>query len=346
MGYCNLNTLYVELSHRYFQFHKNTSIATKIQKYDVIINSINNKIDRWSITISGTGDKEDTLNVFLNYIDSIFFICLGSYPRIALLKYNSKIISLSKYVHKYKSDKFFENNYFAICSIDATVINDTSAKHLDDVKLIALYSIQYLVSEKYSNLISTHRITLLLHALQGLVSNTDYQSVLNQYNSIFQNKISQKEIDKGRVPYKMAAYYVCENFFFSYERKFGSEILKVLNKTEKSFIDVLPDTRDWYSHFLDEAIFKNGVLEINKPNKLSKGDDMIIYFVIIFTAIRVMLCNRLGITVDESKLSELLYTIHDWIIDLKELDISMYKSQFYIACGESNSRFAINSDNS
>lgn len=67
----------------------------------------------------------------------------------------------------------------------------------------------------------------------------------------------------------------------------------------------LAETRNWYSHFLKES---------QKPLRIVKGRDFIIYFELICYMIRLSVIDRIGTTVDENRIKEFYYTVHDWIL--------------------------------
>lgn len=67
----------------------------------------------------------------------------------------------------------------------------------------------------------------------------------------------------------------------------------------------LAETRNWYSHFLDES---------KKPLRIVKGRDFIIYFEIVCFMIRLSVIDRIGSPIDESRVKEFYYTVHDWIL--------------------------------
>ena len=67
----------------------------------------------------------------------------------------------------------------------------------------------------------------------------------------------------------------------------------------------LSETRNWYSHFLNES---------KKPLRIVKGRDFIIYFELVCYMIRLSVIDRIGAAIDESRVREFYYTVHDWIL--------------------------------
>ena len=98
--------------------------------------------------------------------------------------------------------------------------------------------------------------------------------------------------------------------------------MKLLKENQFSFVETITDTRNWYSHFLDKG---------KKLNRLHDGVEMQIYFEIIYYILRLMCLDRLGVLPDEAMIREYLYTVHDWILEIKydrkdDLKSKTYKS--------------------
>ena len=126
--------------------------------------------------------------------------------------------------------------------------------------------------------------------------------MINELKAKWNTKKSIREI-------KVASYYMCKNYFFNYHRKYKFDILKLLKVSRKRVLDIITDTRDLYSHYLEDK---------DKKNRLKKGPEMAIYFNIICYVVRTYLIDQIKIKYDEERLIEYYFTLHDWILDIQE----------------------------
>ena len=250
------------------------------------------------------------------------FIFLGSFPYLCSLRANNQEVDLSDLAGKYESSDNFISRNNILCRIDENSVNEATIKLLkNDVSFLPLSSLAYLASNRYSNIIIDHRLVLLLHVIEGIVTQNQRQEVCQEYKTIFLSNPNDKTSK-----HKLATYYLCKNYFFKYHRKYNCEIIQLLNKTQKSFVDICTNTRNWYSHF---SLNFNGNAAKSK-SKIDDGFDMNAYFMILFTAIRLLLCSNLNVPIIEKNVKESYYYIHDLIILKKKLDPDKYKSLAYM----------------
>ena len=79
-----------------------------------------------------------------------------------------------------------------------------------------------------------------------------------EINNLCQTEIATlnkcPESNKGTVgDYMAAVYWLCNNYFFKYHKKYACEIMPLLKVTQYKFMSRLAETRNWYSHFLKES---------------------------------------------------------------------------------------------
>ena len=305
-----MNTIEVKLTHKYFESHTIDAFSVTIENINVLISMAGKRLD---LAISGR-KKSTTLRKLFYDIYSLFFIYLGSFPRLEEMRENGANIDVSGFVSKYRSQGFFEREDAAVCEISPSTINEDKVIAFRSIKPLPLSSVEYIVSEDYAHIVVTHRITLLLQAIDGLVPKQSRKSVQHD----FQKKYKQN----ANSDYKLAAYFLCRKVFFYYHRKYNCEILGLLGVTQKQFLDAVTDTRHWYTHFLNNN---------ERENRLEGGSETLYYFVLLVFALRVMLVSQVGVSIDEARVAEYYYLIHDWLIDTKHLK-KTYKSKTYKIC--------------
>lgn len=248
-----------------------------------------------------TGSKSILkLHNILNDLENLFFFYLGSFPVLELLQENGKSVDIDNRVRKYKTSKQFLKNNLVLCDITSETITEDVIVKLRKINQLPIYSLQYLISETYDHVIVNHKMTLLLHVIDGLYDDSrkqmDKQKIREKYQASRNGKIGD---------YMAAVYWMCSNYFFHYHRKFGCDIMPLLKVTQYEFLERLSDTRNFYSHFLKEN---------QKELKIKRGTDFVIYFEIVCYMIRLAIIDRIGTKVDEENIKEFYYTVHDWIL--------------------------------
>lgn len=276
-----------------------------IQKFMVKIDNckveLESRQQELIIQISGKAGEEKTKKL-LSDLENLLFFYLGSFPFMESLNINGNEMDISKRAAKYETSNNFLKDNLVICDIDETTLNAQKIKELRKISLYPIYSFQCLLSKAYDHVITNHKMTLLLHVIDGL-----YEADKHQLQAVKQEiKNKYPESRKGNVgDYMAAVYSLCKKYFFSYHRKYACGIMPLLKVTSYKFMARLSETRNWYSHFLSES---------RKPLRIVKGRDFIIYFELVCYMIRLSVIDRIGVPISESRVQEFYYTVHDWIL--------------------------------
>lgn len=280
--------------------HPVTKFVVKIDNYRVELES---KQQELIIQIVGRSGEEKAKKL-LSDLESLIFFYLGSFPLMELLYINENEMDISKRSIKYETSNNFLKDNLIICDINETTLNEQKIKEFRKISSYPIYSFQCLLSKAYDHVITNHKMTLLLHVIQGLYEVDKYQ--LQAEKQEISNKYP--EAAKGGVgDYMAAVHWLCKNYFFNYHKKFASEIMPLLKVTRYMFMTRLAETRNWYSHFLKGS---------KKPLRIVKGQDFIIYFEIVCYMIRLSVIDRIGVSLDESRIREFYYTVHDWVLTI------------------------------
>lgn len=309
MGGENVNVIKAKLNHVYFE-------RNKINEFEIIIENwkvhFHDDMRMLILEIRGHKSGDKLINIFHDIID-LLFLYLGGYPQIINIEKNGEIEDISRYARKYDTWDYFKKNNLAICEINAESINEIKIQEYRRLSQIPIYSLQNLVSTNYKHIIVNHRFTLLLHIIDGIVPDSIVGSMSTEIRNVFHHQ--------GRVGNYMAkTYYLCKKNFFFFHKKYNCEILQLLRVNRYKFIGVLSDSRNWYSHFLPDN---------KKPLRLTNGSEMLFYFEIICYTIRLYLINEVGTSVKEEWIKEYLYTVHDWILEVKYGKTTPIKSKTY-----------------
>lgn len=252
-------------------------------------------------------------------IFSLLFLYLGAFPTLIKMEFNNELLDTTKYVGKYTSQTYFIKNNTAICSIDVNSINESKLHLYRKVRQIPLFSLHYLVSESYKNVITNHKITLLLHVIDGLVPDTIIEQMKDEIKVKY-NPCNADGSVRNVGNYLPKCYYLCNNYFFSYNDNFSCEILQLLKNNQFGFLEVVADTRNWYSHFSADD---------KKAKRLRDGIDIVIHFEIIYYAIRLYLAKEIKVAVCEDWIIEFFYCIHDYILEVIYEKNAPLKSKTY-----------------
>lgn len=290
-----MNNITAKYISKIFVQHKVIPFETKIFGKRVLMKSVGKE---FYIDIYGRKNTHK-LYELLTDIESLIFFYMGSFPLIVSLKVNGEDRNISERVGKYHTSSHFLKQNLVICDISNNTITEQKVQMLKQMNQKALFSLQFLVSENYDHVITDHKMTLILHVVQGIYDSSrcgqDKQEIQNKYPAA-----------TGTVGNYMASvYWLCNEYFFKYHRKYGCGILPLLRVNQYQFLRRLTDTRNWYSHFLSESA---------KPLRIRKGKDFIIYFELLYYAIRLAVIDRLGGQFDEKRIQEFYYTVHDWIL--------------------------------
>lgn len=305
-----MNQIMAKYISKIFVQHSVTPFEVKIYNSRVTIRSDGNE---FSINILGRKAPKKLCEIMID-IESLVFFYIGSFPLMTSLKINGEDKDISKRVGKYHTSGSFLKQNLVICDISADTITEQKLQRFKQMNQMALFSLQFLVSDNYEHVITNHKMTLLLHIVQGIYDDRrcvqDKQAIKNKYPAA-----------TGTVgDYMASIYWLCNEYFFKYHSKFGCGILALLKVNQYQFLCKLADTRNWYSHFLAES---------KKPLRIRKGKDFIIYFEILCYAIRLSVIDELSIHLDEKQIQEFYYTIHDWALEILYSRNEPLKSRTY-----------------
>lgn len=304
-----MNTLIAKVAH--ISFHRNTvrSFETIIEEVRVVVQF---NAQEMTINLSSCNSIKAVKRLFFDIL-SLLHLYLGGFPQIDSLVINNQIKKLETLEGKYVANERFCRGFSSLCEIDETDINTTIIRNLRQLKQAPINSLQYLVSKGYDRIIVDHSITLLLHAIEGLISEDKLKASKEEMKIKY--NLPKKSGDITAI-----SYYLSKNYFFKYHRKFNCEILPLLGETQYSFIKTIADTRNWNSHFQNTD---------NQPNRLINGRDMIIYFYILIYATRILIMDLLGVAYDETQIVEYYYIVHDWIQEIMGKTQNPPKSAIY-----------------
>lgn len=301
----NINAIRAEVNHVSFQNNSVKKFEAIFDESSVLMEIVGSKL---TMKIEGRKKIQEIESLLFELL-SLLYIYLGGFPQIETVKVNNLAKNLCDLQTKYFTDDRFCKEYYSTCDVNIATMNDIVLDKFRQIKQIPIASMQYLVSRGYKSVVPDHKITLMLHVIEGIVEKR------------MLCKLHGKTDIKGGI--KGASNYLCQNYFFKYQEKFDCEILQLLQVTENRFIKNIWDTRDWYSHLLNSD---------QKPDRLKKGSDMIIYFEILMYAARLLIMDLLEVPYDESKIAEFYYVIHDWLQDVFGKKNQPLKSRTYRNC--------------
>lgn len=295
-----MNKLEATVEHISFTFNRVERFNLKIDNTKVWLNS---NYEKLHIEIVGRKSIDKLRDLFFNIV-SLIFIYLGSSPKLRELIENGQSIDVAQFCSKYTPSKQFYKKEACICLINKETLNDKTLKDFLGINKTPINSLQFLLCEAYDKIAQDHRITLLLHIIDGLVSKID----VNNTKTYLCGKYPQIFNIKSVGDYLPAVYYLCKNHFFNYHKKYKCDILNLLKVTQLKFVQISADTRNWYSHFLEDS---------KKPNRLRCGEEMILWFDILQYALRLMLVSKLNVPIIEEAVKEYYCILHDWIAKIK-----------------------------
>ncbi len=304
-----VNEVNAEVQHCFFGGNKVNKFETQIDNAEISLWSIGRSLH---IEIHGKKAVKKLEELMLELF-SLLFLYLGGYAKIIKIDVNSQLLDLSDFIGKYDTWEYFIKSNLVICPISEDTINESVLHGYRNLKQMPLYSMQYLVSNNYKPMIINHKITLLLHVIDGVVPDIVVDTMKAEIASKFQ-------IQDGVGTYKPKVYYLSKYHFFNYDEKYKCEVLSILKITQYKFLQILTDTRNWYSHFLEEN---------KRVNRLRDGAEMLIYFEIILYSLRLYLIKKIGINANEEWIKEYFYAVYDWISEIKYERQMPLKSETY-----------------
>ena len=293
-----MNILTIRTKHNGLRIVPVSKFSTIIDKCTIEMSSRN---DELQIIIATRKNESTTLMLFFD-IFSLLFIYLGAFPVIESIDYNGILIDTSQWVGKYRTRQDFFRQDLFISDLNNKTINQFAIDKYRNKQKTAISSLQYLLSEDYSCMISDHRITLLFHIIDGICDfdKTRSDKLLSEMINKYNLTLNEKQLGN----YIAKVYDISKECFFYYHRKYNCEILKLLKVSQYEFLRVITDTRNWNSHFLHNK----------KPDRLKRGTEIVIYFEIVQYMIRLKIAKEICAEVKEENVKEYYYIIHDWIL--------------------------------
>lgn len=308
-----MNHILAKYTSKIFYSHPVNKFYVNIDNCKVELESNQEKL---TVKISGkrsVSKLEDILSV----LENLIFFYLGSFPLMKSLYKNDASVDITKRAAKYETSSNFLKDNLVICDINEETVTEQKINELRKLKQYPIYSFQWLLSKEYDHVVTDHKMTLILHIVEGLYDADNVQINLDKQE--IRKKYPQSR--KGKIgTYTAAVYWLCKNYFFVYHRRYACGILPLLKVTQYSFMSRLTNTRNWYSHFLDDS---------QKTSRIKKGRDFIIYFEMVCYMIRLMIIDKIGATIDEKRVREFYYTVHDWILEIVYKTDEPLKSNTY-----------------
>ncbi|MEY8392756.1 hypothetical protein AALA98_15605 [Lachnospiraceae bacterium 45-W7] len=294
--------VFARLQHRYFEQSRIQNFCVKINYNIVKFEQTNAVVE---VTITGRKSNEK-LNSFFFELLSMMFLYLGSFPKIEKLFLGEQEVDGSKFAKKYVSYSYFERKDSYICEISAQTICEEKYNKFKQIPQMPIYSMQYLVSEHYQYMNITHKVTLLTHIIDGITRIPTSRNQLNQIKSNLRTKYKIPASDE--VGNYLVHADIALTPFFKLHSNYNCGIIPFLGKSRYNFLRIVSDTRNWYSHFLKET---------QKIDRLKSGMEMVIFFELILYCLRIYLIQAMDIVIEKDATKEYLYTVHDWILEIK-----------------------------
>lgn len=314
-----MNEMVVKTRHKVFLSNPVPMFCSKIDNSAIIISS---RGDELTIHIKTRKNEDNSKHLFFD-IYSMLYICLGAFPKIESMMFNERRLDIDHLAKKYYTRESLFRNDLRIANICGQTINQAIIDKYRIKQQEPISSLQYLDSAGYDSIVADHRITLLLHIIDGIcdAQNAVLKAIGAEMIKKYKlNATRQKNLmpdDLGK--YIRKAYMVTNECLFYYHRKFNCEILKLMHISQYEFLCMLSDTRNWNSHFLNK----------NKPNRIKDGTKIVIFFEIVHYMIRIKIAKDIGIKPDEVSIKEYYYTVHDWILDILYNRADALKSETY-----------------
>lgn len=309
-----MGIVFAKLQHKYFELNKIQNFSVKISNNIVSLVQKNYFVE---VTITGRKHNEKLIS-FVFDILSMMFLYLGSFPNIKELTVGEQVVDISKFASKYFSYSYFERKDSYICEISEQTICEEAYNRFKSLPRMPIYSMQYLASERYQYMNIAHKVTLLTHIIDGITPIPSNKTQLNLIKNSLRTKYNipiEAEVGKYLIHANIAL-----TPFFKLHAKYNCEIIPSFGKSRYNFLKIVSDTRNWYSHFFKET--KN-------IDRLKSGMEMVLFFELILYCLRIYLIQTMDITIDENAAKEYLYTVHDWILEVKYGRDEPLKSQTY-----------------
>lgn len=303
-----MNTLKVTAVHKTFE--KYFFETFKFSYHNVIIElAIQDK--KLIVTIDGEKTFEEILKIFYK-VYNLLFLILGGFPKVESVLENNVKSDTEEWAKKYDTASHFMLSEARLCEISLKTINKNILDKMSNVHHQTLSSVEYVVCEYYSHVVTNHKIELISHTIDGFLRHTIF------YNQLLQ-QLKKSNPKKGKIDYIESVERLF-NCFFKLHQKYDCQILDCIHvQDEHEFCEIIADTRNDFSHFLE-----------SQANRLIKGSDMVYYIDLIFYAERLfILIEILGISISDIQAKEYMYILHDWIDELVNQRSDRVKSEGY-----------------
>ena len=162
----------------------------------IISKSFEQTLDKFKVNFVYQKEQKDKLIVYINgneksqqkvmerlffKIYDLIFLCAGRYP--TLVEFNNE--DLTNFIRKYDTSSIYKRTYFIYKKIDANVV---CQKNIDKISEFnnnnhSLYSLGYLMCSSYDKVLWEHKLTLLLHIIDGVFNalNIDLSSAIIEF---------------------------------------------------------------------------------------------------------------------------------------------------------------------
>lgn len=323
-----MNKFRAVLQHDFFNFLEESHFSVEYEDVGAHF-QYNKALNQLTIELSSKGKNKSDFEEEFERIFLLLFLMMGSCPYIKLISFNDEESDLETLTRRHITHKYYHDLQFRICTpcsknITRSLLSEFKSITLPDKKisLLSFYLLQILVSKEYEkNVFIAHRLTLLLHAIDGMITKQQgffkeeiTEKIIEEWPEMEQNK------ENKRINYFFPKlYYLCSETIFLYEDR--CKILKVLGKDKKGFLDTLVDTRHFYSH----------MLPLNERKKrLREGKDIRVYFDILFYSLRLYWLKKMDVNLDDSVIINTYSVFHDWIVDIEKIKDEPYLSGTYL----------------
>lgn len=203
------------MNHISAKYSSKVILRHSISKFDVKIDNckveIESQQEKLYVQISGRR-KEEKLKKILSDLETLFFFYLGSFPMLESIQINGNTVDISKRANKFKTSNNFLKDNLVICDINANTVTEEKIIELRKIRSYPIYSFQCLLSQSYDSVITNHKMTLLLHIIDGMYEK-DKKTLAIEKQTI---KDKYPESNKGTVgDYMAAVYWLCNNYFLN-----------------------------------------------------------------------------------------------------------------------------------
>ena len=110
--------------------------------------SMRSEREKFSIDIIGRKSSQKLYELLID-IESLLFFYMVFFPLIIFLKVNGEDADIFGRVGKYHTSSIFTKQNLVICDISANTVTEQKLLHFKQMNQMALFSLQFLVSENY-----------------------------------------------------------------------------------------------------------------------------------------------------------------------------------------------------